>query len=251
MTDPIIEVNSISFRYGEGQPLALDNARLALQPGARCLLVGANGAGKTTLLRVIGGKHLIGPDEVRVLGRPAFHDTTLASRVVYLSASFPFAVDIRVSELLAGIRADPVRRDRLLQILDVDLQWHMHRVSEGQRRRVQLLMGLLHPFQVLLLDEITTDLDLLARTDLLAFLRQETETHKVAILYATHILDRMETWATELAFVERGRILVHQPLAQIEALQVLQRQGVSSPLSRLVEQWMRGGVPAGVLTGAS
>jgi energy-coupling factor transporter ATP-binding protein EcfA2 len=52
---------------------------LRLQPGSRCLLIGANGAGKTTLLKIIGGKHMIPKDEVLVLGRPPFHDTPLTT----------------------------------------------------------------------------------------------------------------------------------------------------------------------------
>jgi CCR4-NOT complex subunit CAF16 len=48
------------------------------------------------------------------------------------------------------------RRDRLLDILDVDLDWHMHAISDGERRRVQLCMGLMQPWDVLLLDEVNT-----------------------------------------------------------------------------------------------
>lgn len=44
--------------------------------------------------------------------------------------------------------SDPVRRETLIELLDIDLQWRMHKVSDGQRRRVQICMGLLHPFKV-------------------------------------------------------------------------------------------------------
>jgi CCR4-NOT complex subunit CAF16 len=46
------------------------------------------------------------------------------------------------------------RRDRLLDILDVDVDWHMHAISDGERRRVQLCMGLMTPWEILLLDEV-------------------------------------------------------------------------------------------------
>lgn len=48
------------------------------------------------------------------------------------------------------------RRDRLLDILDIDLDWHMHKLSDGERRRVQLCMGLMAPWDVLLLDEVSS-----------------------------------------------------------------------------------------------
>lgn len=47
------------------------------------------------------------------------------------------------------------RRDILLDILDVDLDWHMHTISDGERRRVQLVMGLMSEWDVLLLDEVS------------------------------------------------------------------------------------------------
>lgn len=47
---------------------------------------------------------------------------------------------------LPGI--DPARRQRLIDVLDIDPSWRMHQVSDGQRRRVQIAMGLLKPFQV-------------------------------------------------------------------------------------------------------
>lgn len=43
---------------------------------------------------------------------------------------------------------DPVRRDMLIELLDINLEWRMHKVSDGQRRRVQICMGLLHPYKV-------------------------------------------------------------------------------------------------------
>ncbi len=48
------------------------------------------------------------------------------------------------------------RRDRLLDILDIDLDWHMHQISDGERRRVQLCFGLMVEWDVLLLDEVHT-----------------------------------------------------------------------------------------------
>ena len=64
--------------------------------------------------------------------------------------------DIRVSEFLdsvGGFRYKE-RRNTLLNILDVNLDWRMHMISDGERRRVQLVMGLMVPWTLLLLDEV-------------------------------------------------------------------------------------------------
>src|SRR5205823_5868085 len=113
-------------------------------------------------------------------------------KIEFLGGRFPFEVDLRVDEILARqLDVDVARRDRLIDVLGVDVTWHMHAVSDGQRRRVQLLLGLMWPRAVLLLDEITTDLDLIARQDLLAFLREESASRGTTILYATHIFDTL------------------------------------------------------------
>ena len=64
--------------------------------------------------------------------------------------------DIVVSDFLNSVGGyrHKTRRDQLLDILDVDLDWHMHAISDGERRRVQLVMGLMGEWDVLLLDEV-------------------------------------------------------------------------------------------------
>jgi CCR4-NOT complex subunit CAF16 len=233
MADPAIVVRGLDFGYRGDPRRVLRGIDLTVEAGRRVLVIGANGAGKTTLLRVLGGKHLVAPETVRVLGRSAFHDPDLSSRVEILGGRFPFEVDLRVAEILARQQhVDAVRRDRLIDVLGVDLEWHMHAVSDGQRRRVQLLLGLLRPREVLLLDEITTDLDLIARMDLLAFLREESEQRGTTILYATHIFDALDEWATDVVYVVGGKIGLACPIGQVGELAYL-------PLVRVVERWLR------------
>ncbi|RMH39119.1 MAG: ATP-binding cassette domain-containing protein [Deltaproteobacteria bacterium] len=237
---PAVDVCGLSFRYGPGGELALRDATLAVQPGWRVLIVGANGAGKTTLLRVVAGKHMVDAEAVRVLGRPAFDDTSLADEVELLGGPFAFREDVRVGALVDGVLGvDPDRRDRLIRVLGVDVDWRMHRVSDGQRRRVQVLLGLLRPSRVLLLDEVTTDLDVVARYDLLAFLREESERHGTAILYATHIFDGLEAWATHLAYVRAGRVARFAPMESIDELRAARAAGTPAPLVGVVLDWLR------------
>src|SRR5881392_4012193 len=76
----------------------------------------------------------------------------------------------------------------------------------GERRRVQLAMGLVRPWTVLLLDEITVDLDLLSRRNFLDWLRAETEARPCTVVYATHILDHLAGWPTHLVHMHLGRV---------------------------------------------
>ncbi len=241
MSEPVLEVQGLDFRYPGAPRLALDGLDFTLGPGVRCLLVGRNGAGKTTLLHILAGKHLVPEERVRVLGRPAFHDTSLADEVSFLGGPFQFDVDIAVDDIVkrAGRDVDEARRDRLVGALGVDPGWHMHRISDGQRRRVQILLGLLRPCRLLLLDEVTTDLDLLARIELLEFLREESEVRGATILYATHIFDVLEEWATHIALVEGGKLVRLSALDELPEMRVLEREKSRAPLYRVVEKWLR------------
>jgi CCR4-NOT complex subunit CAF16 len=80
--------------------------------------------------------------------------------------------DIAVHELMKeSQRAHPERREILLKLLQIDTNWRMHQVSDGQRRRVQIFLQLLAPYPVVLLDEITVDLDVITRSDFMDFLK--------------------------------------------------------------------------------
>ena len=66
-----------------------------------------------------------------------------------LVTSLTLQGDFPAAKMIDGLHGvDPARKARLLEVLDVDPTWRMHLVSDGQRRRVQLLLGLLHPFKV-------------------------------------------------------------------------------------------------------
>jgi CCR4-NOT complex subunit CAF16 len=149
--------------------------------------------------------------------------------------------DIAVPELLRSVGGDhyPERRDELVRILDVDPSWHLHAVSDGERRRVQLCMGLLRPWTVLLLDEITVDLDLLSRHNFLQFLKRETESRSCTIVYATHILDNLAAWPTHLVHMSLGKV---KKWGEMDSFEVPASDGGvegNSRLGQLVLQWLR------------
>lgn len=149
--------------------------------------------------------------------------------------------DIAVPVLLdsVGGAAFPERRDELVRVLDIDLRWRMHTVSDGERRRVQLAMGLIRPWDVLLLDEITVDLDLLSRKRFLDWLRGETERRGATVVYATHILDNLVGWPTHLVHMAQGRVKEWGEMEGFEEESVgLGRESGNSRLGELVLKWL-------------
>ncbi|TFK93620.1 P-loop containing nucleoside triphosphate hydrolase protein [Polyporus arcularius HHB13444] len=209
-----ISIENLTYSHAPGAPPSLTNISLHLPKGSRAILVGANGAGKSTLLQILAGKRLISAPgtDIRIKGRDVFRNTPLG--ITFLGTEWAMNPvvrgDIVVSDFLnsvGGYRYKE-RRDRLLDILDIDLDWHMHQISDGERRRVQLCMGLMGDWDVLLLDEVTVDLDVLVRDDLLTFLKEDSESRGATILYATHIFDGLNSFPTHVAHMHLGTFLM-------------------------------------------
>lgn len=206
---PSIEVSDLTYTFPD-YSTGVSNITLSLPPRSRTLLIGANGAGKTTLLRLLAGKRLAPKGAIRVSGVDPFADSV--EGVTYLGLEWVLnaivRTDIGVDTLLRSVGGDayPDRRDELVDVLDVDTEWRMHAVSDGERRRVQLAMGLLRPWSVLLLDEITVDLDVWSRSRFLGWLKHETEIRECTVVYATHVLDNLAGWPTHLVHMHLGTV---------------------------------------------
>ncbi|CAD0111798.1 unnamed protein product [Aureobasidium uvarum] len=236
---PKVDVNNLTFAFPDGST-GLQKVALELPANSRTLLIGA---GKTTLLRLLSGKRMAPKGTVSIAGIDPFAEGL--EGVTYLGMEWTLnsitRTDIDVPTLLSSVGGDayPDRRDELVKILDVDLKWRLHAVSDGERRRVQLCMGLIRPWSVLLLDEITVDLDLLSRYNFLQFLKRETEARPCTIVYATHILDNLADWPTHLVHMSLGKV---RQWGAMESFNVQGAEGGrtgNSLLGELVLEWLR------------
>lgn len=244
----LIHVKNLTFNFFDKK--VLFDINLNLQPGQRCLVVGSNGAGKSTLLRVLAGKHMVPHScEFSVLGSRAPQDqinglaflgNNWSRTVAFAASNVAYQCDIPVKDMMSKLQKDyPERRNMLVKLLNIDLNWRMHQVSDGQRRRVQIMLGLIKPFRVLLMDEITVDLDVVARQDLLTFLISECETRGACILYATHIFDGLDDWTTDVMYLKAGKTQGIKKLVNFEDWEQRKIDGQHNPLLRAVENRMR------------
>ncbi|KAJ7638792.1 P-loop containing nucleoside triphosphate hydrolase protein [Roridomyces roridus] len=238
-----VAIRSLSYAHSAVTDPALNNISLDLPPGSRTVIVGANGAGKSTLLEILAGKRLVNGADVRIQNRDVFRDSPPG--VTFLGTAWAMNPvvrgDILVSHFLdsvGGYRYKE-RRDTLLDLLDVDVDWRMHQISDGERRRVQLVFGLMQEFQILLLDEVTVDLDVLVRDELLTFLKRDSETRGATIIYATHIFDGLNQFPTHIAHMSFGRLVTPPTPWPIQADSVLSSQFGQSTLYNVALQWLK------------
>lgn len=117
-------------------------------------------------------------------------------------------MDIAAKDMMAKWQEENLeRRDELVRVLGINLDWRMHECSDGQRKKVRIMIKLLRPFQLCVIDEFAADLDIFSRTRFFDYLTSECDKRGAAVVYATHIFDQADSWATHVVFMQLDKIL--------------------------------------------
>mmetsp|Transcript_53327 Transcript_53327/g.130254 ORF Transcript_53327/g.130254 Transcript_53327/m.130254 type:complete len:315 (-) Transcript_53327:55-999(-) len=254
-SDPAVTCTDLGFSWPKQTEPTLSGITFSLPKGCRSVIVGSNGAGKTCLLGCVGGVHHYSGN-VNVLGKEAYQPTRIGTSgavelvgginvwrhgdCTIVGERWQPRGDCKVSSMLFYIDGwTEVRRDEIVDRFGIDLNWRVNQLSDGKKRRVQLLLAFLLPSKVLLLDEVTTDLDVLARQTLLQWLKEESEERDVTVLFSTHIFDGLENWGTHVTHIRAGELGLNAPMDKIPELEDLRRQGRETPLFDFVESLCR------------
>jgi CCR4-NOT complex subunit CAF16 len=237
---PTLEVTNLNFSYAQGLPPVLKDMSFAFNRGARILVVGANGACKSTVMSILGGKRMIPRGYAKILGKDCFNDPSISRDVMYCGDwwNTQFFMNTTIADLLGENQVQLPRCKHLAEVLQVDLNWKINSISDGQRRRCQLLEILLPYRPIYLMDEITSDLDIYAREGILAFLKSESEVRGCTIFYCTHIFDHLEGWASHLLHLSKGQVVRACAFDEVEEYSKLCADGCLSPLYSLMRNWM-------------
>jgi len=228
----------LNYAYDGGSP-QLKEVSFLFPQGARIIVVGANGAGKSTLLSILGGKKMVRRGMAGILGYDCFNDPAVSQHVMYVGDWW--RTSLLMNPTIAFLLGDSQKTSRcqnLIGILRVDLDWKINELSDGQRRRCQLLEILSVSRSVYFMDEITSDLDVVVREGVLAFLRAECESRGATVVYCSHIFDHLEGWATHLLHLSEGSVVRACSLDEIHDYSKLIADGDPTPLYSLVRQWI-------------
>ena len=206
----VIELAGItkSFRH-----FALVDIDLVLEPGTIMGFIGANGAGKSTTLRIIMGLVTADRGDVRVLGyripeqqAAAKWDIGFASEDMrlYPSRSLQWHIDFCRS---VYDRWDHGYAAALLERFDVRAEQTIKSMSRGQRVKAGLLLVLARRPRLLILDEPTTGLDPVARSEILDELLDVLRDERRSVLFSSHNTQDIEQVSDRIVFIDRGRVI--------------------------------------------
>ncbi len=221
-----ISIENLTFYYDNIK--FFENLNLELYEKKCYVLSGLNGTGKSTLLKIISGKTLAPYDSVKVYNKDPFRDTSINKEIVYITNEWgtrtvaycgynmPMQSSIKVKEMMIKLKKTyPERNKELISILEINEEWSLNEISEGQRKRVQLYLGLIQPFKVCLLDEITVNLDLLIKDKFMNYLKKECIERSACILYVTHIFDGLDNWCDDLIYLNHKKHFEIIPIHKI------------------------------------
>jgi len=205
-----IEVEGLRKSYG-GRTI-IDGLDLHIAAGEVFALLGPNGAGKTTTVEILQGIRLRAGGDVRVLSEdPAHYSRRFRDRVGVVPQSTSAFDDLRVAELLRYLAASysrPMPVSRALELTDLTDRANAlcRTLSGGQRRRVDIAIGLIGDPELIFLDEPTTGLDPQARRHTWTAVEQLAAAGKTVLL-TTHYLDEAEQLADTVGILLGGKLV--------------------------------------------
>ncbi|GAA1282394.1 ABC transporter ATP-binding protein [Streptomyces javensis] len=231
MSSSVIRVRGLTRTFslgrGNGPVYAVRGIDLTVGRGEILAFLGPNGAGKTTTLRML--TTLLPPSggEAEIAGRDLLRDPAgVRRRIGYVAQSGGLDPGCSVREELVTqgrlhLMAKGAAAGRAEELAgELGLSGLMDRptaaLSGGQRRRVEIALGLVNRPEVLFLDEPTTGLDPGSRAELWDLVRRVRAEHGTTVFLTTHYLDEADALADRIVVVDAGRIVAEGTSAELK-----------------------------------
>ena len=248
MTEPLVSVKGLvkTFRIVEKDPgllgalrglvsakvswvRAVDDVSFTMDRGEMVGYIGPNGAGKSTTIKMLTGILTPTSGEVVCNGFVPWRDRRKYTRTigVVFGQRTQLWWDIAViesfrllKEIYGVTEEDYVRRMKVFdELLEIGRYLHqpVRKLSLGERMRCDLAGSLLHEPSLLFLDEPTIGLDVVAKANVRAFLKEMNARLKTTVVLTTHDLDDIEELCRRVILIDRGQVLYDGDLAGLRA----------------------------------
>ena len=217
----VVSVRGVTVRYGRN--FAVDNVTFDVAPGAVYALLGRNGAGKSSLVRCIVGEQKPAAGSVTLFDSDVWtHRTSLMQRtgVVAEEGDAPPEMTVAAIERFCSrlyARWDSSSVVERLRRFGIDSGAKFRTLSKGQRKQVSLAMALAPSPELLILDDPTLGLDVVARRSLFEEVIGELADRGITILVTTHDLAGVETIATHVGVISAGRLVLDEDLETLKS----------------------------------
>ncbi len=215
----MIKISNVSKNYGDLK--ALNSLSLTIKKGSIFGLLGVNGAGKSTILSILNGLSTSDGGSVEVFGLDMKKDK---KKIKEISSIVPqnlaFYEKLTVKENLdffADIQnATKENYDRAIEINDLSMVLNQEAgtLSGGQKRRLNIAIGLLNNPQIIYFDEPTVGIDPKSRNEILDSIKSYKELG-ITVVYTSHYMNEIERICDEVAIISKGRLVEQGSLKEL------------------------------------
>jgi ABC-2 type transport system ATP-binding protein len=206
-----IEIKGVTKRY---DGFTLDNISFDVPKGAICGFIGQNGAGKTTTIRSVLNIIPINAGEITLLGMDHIkQEQEIKERIAVVFDELPFH-DIFNAKDMAKIfkglyeKWDDKQYFDYLERFQLPQKKKIGQFSKGMKMKLQIACALSHGAELLVMDEATTGLDPVVRSEILDIFLEYLQDEGHSILMSSHITSDLEKIADSVTFIDRGKLLV-------------------------------------------
>ena len=189
--------------------------------GAVYGLVGPNGAGKSTVIRHLAGIYRQDSGEVLIGGEPVYENPAVKAKLAYIPDDIFYFGAATIRDMKNLYRAmiptfSDERFEKLREAFPLDEKRAMRRLSKGMQKQAAFWIALSCCPEVILLDEPVDGLDPVMRRQVWSLLLQDVAGRGTTVLVSSHNLRELEDVCDHVGIMDRGRMLLERPLADLQ-----------------------------------
>ena len=218
-----INLKTVKLSKNFGKVTALDGIDLEVNEGEVFGYIGPNGAGKTTTIRVLLGILRASQGNAEVFGMDAWRDAVeIHKRIAYVPGDvnlWPNLTGGEVIDLFVSLRGkhDKARREKLLEMYDLDPAKKCRTYSKGNRQKVALVAAFASDADLFILDEPTSGLDPLMEQVFQECVLEQKKEGK-CIFLSSHILSEVERLCDRVGIIREGKLVETGTLSELRHL---------------------------------
>jgi Cu-processing system ATP-binding protein len=233
----MIKIHSFSKNYGPHH--VLNAVDLEIRKGSIMGIVGPNACGKTTLIKCLLGLVMPTSGEIFIDNEKLDRQGRFRKKIGYMPQipSYPNNLClVELLDMLENLRQTPApRREELINYFDLKSALHqpLEQLSGGTKQKVSAVIAFMFDPPIIILDEPTVGLDLLTSIYLKELILKAVG-KGTTIIFVSHIIAEIEKLATEMTFIDEGRVVFSGPVASL--LQKMNAVQLEQAIAQLLEK---------------
>lgn len=215
---PLVDIQEVTKQYKDAPRASVCKLSMSINKGDVFGLLGPNGAGKTTLISMLCGLYPTTGGEIYINGETHKTNSNACKQAIGVVpqeiALYPKLTAYENLLFLGhmyGLKTSAVKEAIYynLQVLGLEANTHqkISTYSGGMKRRVNLIAGLMHNPQLLILDEPTVGVDIQSKQAIIDYLKRLNTEKGMTILYTSHHLDEAEDFCNRIAIIDNGTLV--------------------------------------------